>query len=119
MKKDSAKDRFWIELTSLTPQQKHLFQYLVEFEINIADPYSTTILDEYNDTYINEITYPNLPIYPKCKTTEAVSVFSTGEVPYNWKTTNFQKPSRDNLVIYELLIRDFDLLHSFEQSRLD
>lgn len=121
LKKDSAKDRFWIELTSLTPQQKHLFQYLVEFEINIADPYSTTILDEYNDTYINEITYPNLPIYPKGKTTEAVSVFSTGEVPYNWKTTNFQKPSRDNLVIYELLIRDFDLLHSFDavKARLD
>lgn len=37
------------------------------------------------------------------------------------KQPTFKNPSRDNLVIYELLIRDFDLLHSFDavKARLD
>jgi 1,4-alpha-glucan branching enzyme len=36
-----------------------------------------------------------------------VSVFKIQEEEYHWKVTDFEKPSRDNLVIYELLLRDF------------
>ena len=121
LKKDSAKDRFWIELTGLTPQTNHMYQYLVDGLIRIADPYSTTILDETNDPYIDAITYPNLPAYPSGKTSHAVTLLRTGDTSYNWQTTNFQRPSKTDLVIYELLIRDFDALHSFNavKSRLD
>ncbi|MFZ2283529.1 MAG: alpha-amylase family glycosyl hydrolase, partial [Lutibacter sp.] len=84
-------------------------------------PYSTTILDESNDSYINATTYPNLPAYPTGKTNHAVTILRTGDTPYNWQTTNFQQPEKTDLVIYELLIRDFDNLHSFDavKSRLD
>ena len=121
LKKDTAKNRFWIELSGLTPQTNHMYQYLVDGEIKIADPYSTTILDESNDSFINATTYPNLPAYPTGKTNHAVTVLRTGDTPYNWQTTNFQQPEKTDLVIYELLIRDFDNLHSFDavKSRLD
>ncbi|WP_038268862.1 DUF4961 domain-containing protein [Zhouia amylolytica] len=121
MKKDSSKDLFWIELTGLTPQFNHLYQYLVEYEINIADPYSTIILDEYNDPFINDITYPNLPAYPTGATTEAVTLLRTGDPVYNWQSTNFQKPAKTDLMVYELHLRDFDELHSFDavKDRLD
>jgi 1,4-alpha-glucan branching enzyme len=121
LKKDPSTDRFWIELTNLTPQTNHSYQYLIEGVLRVADPYSTTILSENNDSYINATTYPNLPSYPTGKTTHAVTVLRTGDTPYNWKTTNFTKPAKTDLVIYELLIRDFDALHSFDavKSRLD
>ena len=121
LKKDSAKNRFWIELTGLTPETDYTYQYLVDGSIRIADPYSTTILDESNDEFIDEVTYPNLPDYPTGKTSHAVTLLRTGESQYNWQIDNFQGPKRTDLVIYELLIRDFDELHSFNavKSRLD
>ncbi|MCK5401118.1 MAG: T9SS type A sorting domain-containing protein [Flavobacteriaceae bacterium] len=121
LKKDSPNNRFWIELTGLTPQTNHMYQYLVDGDIVIADPYSTTILDEFNDGFINSTTYPNLPAYPTGQTNHAVTLLRTGDTPYNWQTTNFQPPAKTDLVIYELLIRDFDALHSFDavKDRLD
>ena len=121
MKKDSENDRFWIELTGLSPQTNHLYQYLVDSEINIADPYSTLILDPYSDQYINGVTYPNLPEYPTDLTTEAVTVLRTGDTDYAWQTTNFVIPEKTDLVIYEILLRDFDAQHSFTElkNRLD
>ena len=121
LKKDSSKNRFWIELTNLTPLQNHTYQYLVDGELRVADPYSTTILSENNDSFINNTTYPNLPNYPSGKTTNAVTLLKTGETNFVWQTTNFVKPKKTDLVIYELLIRDFDTLHSFDavKARLD
>ena len=121
LKKDTAKNRFWIELTGLTTQQNYRFQYLVDGKTRIADPYSTTILDEANDQFINSVTYPNLPPYPTGKTSHAVSLLRTGDAAYNWQVNNFVKPAKSDLVIYELLLRDFDALHSFDavKSRLD
>ena len=121
LKKDSSKDRFWIELSGLTPQTNHMYQYMINGTLKVADPYSTIVLTESNDQYINETTYPNLPAYPTGKTNYSVTLLRTGDTPYVWQTNNFTKPAKTDLVIYELLIRDFDVLHSFDavKSRLD
>ena len=121
MKKDPSSHRFWIELTNLLPQTNYLYQYVVNGEQRVADPYSTLILDQNNDQFINHATYPNLPEYPTAHTEHAVTVLRTGDSEYNWQITNFQKPEKTDLVIYELLIRDFDQLHSFNavKERLD
>ncbi|MDH7444206.1 alpha-amylase family glycosyl hydrolase [Aquimarina sp. 2201CG14-23] len=121
MNKDSAQDRFWITLTNLPNNSDILYQYEIDASISVADPYSTLILSESNDGGIDNITFPNLPAYPTGSTNHAVSYFKTGETEYVWQTTNFQRPEVTDLVIYELLIRDFDALHSFDavKARLD
>jgi len=121
LNKDTTTDRFWIELTGLTSLQNHTYQYLIEAELRIADPYSTIVLTESNDQYINNTTYPDLPVYPTGKTNHSVTLLKTGETEYDWQTTSFTKPKKTDLVIYELLIRDFDALHSFSavKERLD
>ncbi|WP_299184377.1 alpha-amylase family glycosyl hydrolase [uncultured Aquimarina sp.] len=121
LNKDSAQDRFWITLDNLTDNADILYQYVVDASISVADPYSTLILSEFNDTFIDNVTFPDLPSYPTGKTNDAVSWFKTGEAEYIWQTTNFQRPEVTDLVIYELLIRDFDALHSFDavKARLD
>ncbi|WP_298880577.1 alpha-amylase family glycosyl hydrolase [uncultured Polaribacter sp.] len=121
LKKDSSKNRFWIELTGLTPQTDYSYQYIINANLRVADPYSTVVLTESNDQYINATTYPNLPSYPTGKTNHAVTLLRTGDADYVWQTTNFTKPKKTDLVIYELLIRDFDELHSYDavKARLD
>ncbi len=121
MKKDSSKDRFWIELSGLTVQTNHMYQFLINADLRVADPYSTVVLTESNDQFIDAITYPNLPAYPTSKTNHAVTLLRTGDTPFNWEVTNFNRPAKTDLVIYELLLRDFDALHSFDalKARLD
>jgi 1,4-alpha-glucan branching enzyme len=114
LKRDSTNDRFWIELTGLTPQHNHMYQYLVDGIIRVADPYSTVVLDEYNDSYIDASTYPNLPQYPTNSTVHAVTLLRTGETEFNWQHDAFQRPDKTDLVVYELLIRDFDDSHSYQ-----
>ncbi|NTW33554.1 MAG: T9SS type A sorting domain-containing protein, partial [Bacteroidetes bacterium] len=107
-------NRYWISLTGLTPMKEYRFQYFVDNDINIADPYSDKVLDRWNDPGINPIIYPNLLSYPIGKTSQLVSVFQTGQTPFIWTDASFQKPDNRDLVIYELLVRDFHLTHNFK-----
>ncbi len=82
--------------------------------IKVADPYSNKILDPANDPSIPASVYPNLKAYPTGKTTGIVSVMQGSPTPYAWQVSNFVKPAQKNLVIYELLPRDFVATHSYQ-----
>ncbi len=117
--KRSGDGRFWwIELTGLNPSQEYGYQFLVKNNggetIIIGDPFAKKILDPWNDSFIPPSVYPNLKPYPVGKTAGIVSVFQTNMTAYNWQVTNFAKPSNTDLVVYELLIRDFSKRHSFQ-----
>ncbi|MBK7377519.1 MAG: T9SS type A sorting domain-containing protein [Ignavibacteriales bacterium] len=105
---------WWITISGLTPQTEYAFQYLVDGEIRIAEPYSEKVLDPSNDQYISASTYPDLKPYPYGKTGEIASVLQTAQIPYDWQVTDFQKPLKTDLVIYELLIRDFIAAHDYD-----
>ena len=105
---------WWITLNNITPGTEYGFQYLVDGNIRIGDPYTEKILDSDNDPYISNATYPNLKPYPNGKTSESVSVFQTDQTPYTWNVANFNRPKKTDLVIYELLIRDFVATHDYK-----
>ena len=122
MKKDPTSGLFWLELTGLTPAEIYHYQYWVYDTspitgspaiVKTADPYSTLVLSPFDDDYIPETTYPNIPTYPVGQSRE-ITVLQTGQSDYNWQVTNFNKPAKEDLVIYELLIRDFDENRSFQ-----
>ena len=115
MKKTPDGNTWWITINGLTPQKEYAFQYLVDGEIRIGDPYSQKILDPWNDQYIEDETYPDLMPYPHNKTSSPVTVIQTDQPVYNWEITNFEKPKKTDLVIYELLLRDFLEEHSFQK----
>ncbi|NWF89604.1 MAG: hypothetical protein HXY50_09100 [Ignavibacteriaceae bacterium] len=117
MKRDSINASevvWWLTINGLTPGQEYAFQYLVDGEIRVGDPYCEKILDPWNDQYIFSSTYPGLKAYPSGKTSEAVSILQTNQTAYNWTITNFQKPAKADLIIYELLIRDFLSTHDYQ-----
>ena len=129
MKKDGTTGKFWLELTGLTPGQNYTYQYWVVDEtpianspalVKTADPYSTLVLSPFDDPFIPATTYPNLPTYPAGQERE-VTVLQTGQTPYNWQVTNFVKPKKEDLIIYEVLIRDFDADRNYQDliDRID
>ncbi|HHN48177.1 MAG TPA: T9SS type A sorting domain-containing protein, partial [Bacteroidales bacterium] len=70
-------------------------------------PYTHKVIDPWNDKWIPSTTYPNLIQYPEGKTTGIASVFQTAQVAYEWEITDFTPPAKEDLIIYELHIRDF------------
>ncbi|WP_438961577.1 alpha-amylase family glycosyl hydrolase [Nonlabens sp.] len=121
MNKDG--DYFWITVpaSEFTANTEFMYQYLVDFDITIADPYSGLILDPGSDPFIKPGNYPNLPAYPEDQTTGDVTLHTYQATPYNWNTNNFQRPDQENLVIYEILARDFSEEDSFQEiiNRID
>lgn len=111
MKKDG--DFFWLEINNLEPAKEYIFQYLIDGQIKIADPYTEKISDPWNDQYIPATVYPDLIAYPGGKTEGIASVLQPGQQEYAWEVTGFQAPAKEKLVIYEMLVRDFMTEHSY------
>ncbi len=107
-------ERWWVTISNLTPSEEYAFQYFVDAQIRVADPYADKILDQWNDKYIDSQTYPNLKQYPYGKTTDAVSILQTAQPNFNWTDGSFKRPDKKNLMIYELLVRDFLEAHDFQ-----
>ncbi len=107
MKKTPDGLRHWVQLDNLNAGEEYAYQFFVDGELRVADPFSHKILDPWNDSYIPASTYPNLKPYPVGKTNGVVSVFQTNMQPYTWLNESFTAPEPVDLVIYELHIRDF------------
>jgi hypothetical protein len=108
---------FWITLSDLEKGKEYAFQYVVDGTIYIADPYADKVLDPWNDPYISPAVYPDLKPYPIGKAEGIVSVLQTGQTPYQWQVTEFRKPDRNQLMVYEMHIRDFTAEHSFSAAK--
>ncbi|MDB5031963.1 alpha-amylase family glycosyl hydrolase [Mucilaginibacter sp.] len=106
-------NRWWIQIDNIDPNKEYAYQYLVDGTLKVADPYTQKVLDPSNDSYIPASVYPNLKAYPAGQT-GIVSVFQANQPAYSWKVTSFTRPAQKNLVIYELLVRDFVATHSYQ-----
>ena len=134
MKKDTAAGatKFWLELTGLTPGEAYAYQYWIGDVVNLpagspaivktADPFSKLVLSPFDDPEIVTLgVYPGLPVYNTIAPGQSreVTVLQTGPTAwwnYTWSsaTTNFVKPKKKDLVIYEALVRDFDSRRTYQ-----
>ena len=141
MKKDSSpgSTKFWLELTDLIPGQVYAYQYWVCDVVNLpigspaivktADPFSKLVLSPFDDPEIVTLgVYPGLPVYSDVAPGQQreVTVLQTGPTAwwnYTWSaaTTNFVKPKKKDLAIYEVLVRDFDANRTYQDliNRID
>ena len=119
MKRDG--DRFWVEIENLVPGEIYTYQYWVVDETPIAnaptlvktsDPFSTVVLSPFDDPFIPITSYPNLPAYPTGQERE-VTLLQTDQ-EYNWQVENFIPPVEEDLIVYEVLIRDFDAGRNYQ-----
>ena len=111
MKRTPDGEYYWLTITGLNVGVEYAYQFYIDGELKIADAYCDKVLDPWNDKWIPAANYPNLKEYPYGKATGIVSVLQTAQSTYNWQIENFTpvaiNETQSNLIIYELLIRDF------------
>jgi len=113
MKRSVDGTTWWIEISGI---QDSLigYQYLIDETQRFADPYADRIADPNNDGYISSTTYPNPYPYPFQQTSGFVSLLDRFPQPFNWQhDSGFTPPPVEDLMIYELLVRDFVSTHNY------
>ncbi|MDE7402685.1 MAG: hypothetical protein K2M87_04655 [Muribaculaceae bacterium] len=85
------------------------YHYVVDGTTAVGDPYARLVLDPQNDKYISEEVYPNMPAYPAelVRNNPVIAWYSDNLLDYEWKSGEFVGAAKDDLVVYELLLRDF------------
>jgi 1,4-alpha-glucan branching enzyme len=115
---DPTGEYFWILKSGLKRDLEYAYQYIIDGELFLADPYSEKVLDPFNDPYIDTETYPDLKAYPINQAQNIVSVFQMESSEFSWQNDEYDRPKEEELVIYELLIREFTYNHNY-QSLID
>ena len=107
---DGASFRYFIaKVPEATAGKEFGYYYLVDYKKAVGDPYARLVLDPYNDKYIPASVYPDMPEYPQGLVPDntLIAWHSESLLDYKWNTTDFKPAPKDNLVIYEMLFRDF------------
>lgn len=112
MNKTPDGNYWWIQIDGLTPGTEYAFQYVVDGNLRIADPYTEKILSQ-EDSGIPATVYPNLKPYPAGQSGN-VSIVQTAAPQYTWRYNTFTGVNKKNLIIYELLMRDFTDAHHWQ-----
>ena len=100
---------FWTTVSGIDSEHDYAYYYIVDDVIKVADPYAKMVLDPWSDKWLTNDQYPNLKPFPQNLDKHALAVLR-GNNPaysYNWEVKNFNGADKGNLVIYELLFRDF------------
>lgn len=109
MKRDDDEGCWWIKLgreniDEFDIKKEYRFEYFLIRDgktIKVGDPYTEIVYDQWNDKYIAEV--PEFPAGAK----GLISAFQVSRPAYDWKNDSFKIKNKNNLVIYELLLRDF------------
>ena len=105
MKRDNEAGCWWITLDGFDADKEYRFQYRLgnqpSSDIRVSDPYTEIVYDQWNDQYIDGV-----PAFPE-GARQLVSAFQINRPEYNWKHSDFKVEDKNDLVIYEMLFRDF------------
>lgn len=109
---------YWLQINGLLPATDYGFQYHIDWEgLRVTDAHVEKVLDPWNDQWIPESVYPNLPPYPEGKAEGIVGILRTTEhSEYQWDNSyTWVKPPKEDLIIYELHVRDFVNSRSYQE----
>ena len=98
---------FFTTVNGLKDNVYYPYYYLVDGKYKVADPYANLVLDCYSDKWLDNAIWPDMPKYPYERFDDVVLAVYRGDMASDYKFSSFNVPSHDNLIIYELLLRDF------------
>ncbi len=109
---DGSKGCWWITLDGFDADKEYRFQYRLGnasgSDTYISDPYTEIVYDQWNDQYIDGV-----PAFPE-GAKQLVSAFQINKPVYNWQHKDFKVEDKHDLVIYEMLFRDFTTSQDIE-----
>ena len=106
---DGSQGCWWITLDGFNPDTEYRFQYRLGnssgSDTYVSDPYTEIVYDQWNDQYI-----AGVPAFPEGAKGH-VSAFQINRQQYSWQVSDFTIEDKNDLVIYEMLLRDFTTSH--------
>ena len=109
---DGSQGCWWITLDGFDADKEYRFQYRLGntsgTDTYVSDPYTEIVYDQWNDQYIDGV--PAFPAGAK----QLVSAFQINKPEYAWKHKDFKVEDKNDLVIYEMLFRDFTTSQDIE-----
>ncbi len=107
MFRDNTAGCWWITLDGFDVDKEYRFQYRLGNDSGadtfLSDPYTEIVYDQWNDQYIDGV-----PAFPE-GARQLVSAFQINRPEYAWKHKDFKVEDKNDLVIYEMLFRDFSM----------
>ncbi len=97
---------FWTTVSGLADDIWYSYYYVVDDKYKVADPYAHLVLDCYNDKTLSTRAWKNGPRHPGSPYNNIMMACYRGDMD-DYTFSDFTIPDHDNLVIYELLFRDF------------
>ncbi len=82
------------------------YYYLVDGTLRVGDPYANLVLDGYSDKWLPGDVFADRPAYPYDKFNDVQLAVYRGDMN-DYKFSEFKIPNHKNLIIYEMLFRDF------------
>ena len=105
MKRDAQAGCWWLKVAGFDPTKEYRYNFRLgnppASDICVSNPYTEIVYDQWNDKYLTGV--PEFPEGAKA----LVSAFQIKKPSYNWKVTDFTVEDNKDLVIYEMLFRDF------------
>ncbi|MDE5840772.1 MAG: hypothetical protein K2H49_07610 [Muribaculaceae bacterium] len=99
---------FWTTVKGLDNSGQYGYYFIIDGDLKVSDPYARLVLDPWNDKYLTTDVYPDLPAYPFDKIEGIPLAIYQGDInDYDWKVKDFKGVAPSDLIIYELLFRDF------------
>ena len=109
---DGTQGCWWITLDGFDADKEYRFQYRLGTgsgsDIYVSDPYTEIVYDQWNDQYIDGV-----PAFPE-GAKALVSAFQINRPEYAWQNKDFKVEDKNDLVIYEMLFRDFTTSQDIE-----
>ncbi len=96
---------FWTTVSGLADDVYYPYYFIVDDTYRVGDPYAHLILDPYNDRYLAPDVWPDMPQYPAEVEGVVMGVYR-GDID-DYSFSSFTIPDHDNLIVYEMLLRDF------------
>ncbi len=114
---DGLESCWWITLDGFDADKEYRFQYRLGqksgSDLYLSDPYTEIVYDQWNDQYIDGV--PTFPEGAK----QLVSAFRINRPSYSWQVPDFKVEDKNDLVIYEMLFRDFTTSQDIEGAMVE
>lgn len=98
---------FWITVKGLDPEKPYPYYYIVDGTKKVGDPYARLVLDCYSDKYLDPAVFPERPAYPYDRFDDVILAVYQGNLDTDYSFSPFSIPEHRDLIIYEMLFRDF------------
>lgn len=106
---------FWTTVSGVADGTDKIYYYLVDYQMEVGDAWAKLVLDADYDKTISASVFPDMPAYsPHLVNSTTIqqsniplAVYNSDADKYDWEVTDFKGVAPSDLIIYELLVRDF------------